>query len=192
MTNKIAVLLMAYGTPRTPAEIEPYYTDIRRGRPPTPEALAELTARYDALGGTSPLAARTEAQRAALIVSAREQRARDLRHLDLVGAAVDLEHLRVAAELLDEVLGHVPVAAEELHGLQRDVHRRLGAVELARRGFGEAHGAALRGELDLAEDEVLHVHAGAKALLEQIAFDDLDVGYGQLGRLEARTQGRTA
>ena len=61
-----AVLLMAYGTPRTRDEIEPYYTDIRRGRPPTPEQLADLTARYDALGGTSPLAARTEAQRAAL------------------------------------------------------------------------------------------------------------------------------
>jgi protoporphyrin/coproporphyrin ferrochelatase len=64
--DRIAVLLMAYGTPRTREEIEPYYTDIRRGRPPTPEALADLTARYDALGGTSPLAARTEAQRAAL------------------------------------------------------------------------------------------------------------------------------
>ena len=64
--GRIAVLLMAYGTPRTRDEIEPYYTDIRRGRPPTPEALAELTARYDALGGTSPLAARTEAQRDAL------------------------------------------------------------------------------------------------------------------------------
>ena len=66
MTTPTAVLLMAYGTPRTPEEIEPYYTDIRRGRPPTPEQLADLTARYDALGGTSPLAARTEAQRAAL------------------------------------------------------------------------------------------------------------------------------
>jgi ferrochelatase len=64
--DRIAVLLMAYGTPRTPDEIEPYYTDIRRGRPPTPEALADLVARYDALGGTSPLAARTEAQRVAL------------------------------------------------------------------------------------------------------------------------------
>ena len=64
--DRIAVLLMAYGTPRTPAEIEPYYTDIRRGRAPTPEQLADLTARYEALGGTSPLAARTEAQRAAL------------------------------------------------------------------------------------------------------------------------------
>ena len=66
MTTKTAVLLMAYGTPRTPAEIEPYYTDIRRGRAPTPEQLADLVARYDAIGGISPLAARTEAQRDAL------------------------------------------------------------------------------------------------------------------------------
>ena len=66
MTQKTAVLLMAYGTPRTPAEIEPYYTDIRRGRAPTPEQLADLIARYDAIGGISPLAARTEAQRNAL------------------------------------------------------------------------------------------------------------------------------
>lgn len=65
-TDRTAVLLMAYGTPRTPAEIEPYYTDIRRGRAPTPELLAELVARYDAIGGISPLAARTEAQRDAL------------------------------------------------------------------------------------------------------------------------------
>lgn len=61
-----AVLLMAYGTPRSPEEIEAYYTDIRRGRPPTPELLAELVARYDAIGGISPLAQRTEAQRDAL------------------------------------------------------------------------------------------------------------------------------
>ncbi|CAB4722606.1 MAG: ferrochelatase [Actinobacteria bacterium] len=69
MTQKTAVLLMAYGTPRTPAEIEPYYTDIRRGRAPTPEQLADLVARYDAIGGISPLAARTEAQRDALQIA---------------------------------------------------------------------------------------------------------------------------
>jgi ferrochelatase len=57
---------MAYGTPGSPEEIEPYYTDIRRGRPPTPEALADLTARYAAIGGVSPLAALTERQRLAL------------------------------------------------------------------------------------------------------------------------------
>ena len=66
MSPRTAVLLMAYGTPRTPEEIAPYYTDIRRGRAPTPEQLADLVARYDALGGTSPLAARTEAQRVGL------------------------------------------------------------------------------------------------------------------------------
>ncbi|MDO8392549.1 MAG: ferrochelatase [Actinomycetota bacterium] len=64
--QRTAVLLMAYGTPRTREEILPYYTDIRRGRAPEPAQLADLTARYDALGGTSPLAARTEAQRASL------------------------------------------------------------------------------------------------------------------------------
>ena len=65
-SDRVAVVLMAYGTPRTPDEIEPYYTDIRRGRPPTPEALADLTARYAAIGGVSPLAQLTEAQAAAL------------------------------------------------------------------------------------------------------------------------------
>lgn len=57
-----AVMLMAYGTPRHRDEIEPYYTDIRRGRPPTPEALADLVARYEAIGGLSPLAELTERQ----------------------------------------------------------------------------------------------------------------------------------
>ncbi|MGA9275977.1 ferrochelatase [Ilumatobacter sp.] len=64
--DRVGVVLMAYGTPRSPDEIEPYYTDIRRGRPPTPEALADLVARYDAIGGISPLAALTEDQRDAL------------------------------------------------------------------------------------------------------------------------------
>lgn len=57
---------MAYGTPASIEDIEAYYTDIRRGRPPTPELLAELTGRYDAIGGVSPLAARTEEQCAAI------------------------------------------------------------------------------------------------------------------------------
>ncbi len=64
--DRVAVVLMAYGTPRAPEEILPYYTDIRRGRPPTDEALAELTDRYAAIGGLSPLAELTEAQRDAV------------------------------------------------------------------------------------------------------------------------------
>lgn len=66
MGDQIGVLLMAYGTPRAAEEILPYYTDIRRGRPPTPDLLAELTARYEAIGGLSPLAELTEAQRDSL------------------------------------------------------------------------------------------------------------------------------
>lgn len=64
--SRLGLIVMAYGTPRSPAEIEPYYLHIRRGRPPTPEQLADLIMRYDAIGGISPLAQRTEAQRAAL------------------------------------------------------------------------------------------------------------------------------
>ena len=59
----VGVLLMAYGTPATPADVEAYYTHVRRGRPPTPEQLADLQRRYEAIGGTSPLLERTEAQR---------------------------------------------------------------------------------------------------------------------------------
>jgi protoporphyrin/coproporphyrin ferrochelatase len=62
----IGVLLMAYGTPERQEDLEGYYTDIRRGRPPTPEQLADLRRRYDAIGGLSPLAARTRAQAAGL------------------------------------------------------------------------------------------------------------------------------
>jgi protoporphyrin/coproporphyrin ferrochelatase len=57
---------MAHGTPSTPEEIGPFYTSIRRGRPPTAEQLAELQARYGAIGGTSPLRERTGAQVAGL------------------------------------------------------------------------------------------------------------------------------
>jgi ferrochelatase len=63
---EVALVVMAYGTPASPDDIEAYYTHIRRGHAPTPEQLADLTARYQAIGGTSPLAQRTEAQRAGL------------------------------------------------------------------------------------------------------------------------------
>ena len=60
------VLVMAYGTPATPDDIEAYYTHVRRGRPPTPELLADLRRRYEAIGGTSPLLERTREQAAGI------------------------------------------------------------------------------------------------------------------------------
>ena len=44
---------MAYGTPNSLDEIEPYYTDIRGGRKPSPENLRELIARYEKIGGSA-------------------------------------------------------------------------------------------------------------------------------------------
>jgi ferrochelatase len=64
--DRIAVMLMGYGTPRTPADILPFYTDIRGGHPPSDQQLADLTARYEAIRGISPLAQRTDAQRQAM------------------------------------------------------------------------------------------------------------------------------
>jgi ferrochelatase len=58
----IGVLVMAYGTPNKKEEILPYYTHIRRGNPPTPELLQELTDRYEAIGGLSNLNKITVAQ----------------------------------------------------------------------------------------------------------------------------------
>lgn len=58
----VGVLVMAYGTPNKREEILPYYTHIRRGHAPTPEQLAELTGRYEAIGGLSNLNRITRAQ----------------------------------------------------------------------------------------------------------------------------------
>jgi ferrochelatase len=62
MSPSTAVLLMAYGTPASPDDLEAYYTHIRRGRRPPPELLAELRDRYAAIGGRSPLLEITRAQ----------------------------------------------------------------------------------------------------------------------------------
>jgi ferrochelatase len=56
---------MAYGSPASEASIEDYYTHIRGGRKPSPEALDELRSRYRAIGG-SPLTSITRAQASAI------------------------------------------------------------------------------------------------------------------------------
>ena len=108
--STVGVVLMAYGSPADASDILRYYTDIRRGRPPTDEQLADLTRRYDAIGGLSPLLERTEAQRRA------------------VQAALE----QLAPEQYTVVLGlkhsdpTIEAAVEELAG--RGVARVVGAV----------------------------------------------------------------
>jgi ferrochelatase len=62
MTSEVGLLCMSYGTARGLDDVERYYTHIRGGRPPSPEQLQELEARYRAVGGRSPLIEITEAQ----------------------------------------------------------------------------------------------------------------------------------
>ncbi len=139
-STRIGVVAMAYGTPRTPDEILPYYTDIRRGRPPTDEALADLTRRYEAIGGVSPLAQLTEAQQVAL------QRALDaiapgayevvlgLKHADpKVEAAVD----DLAARGFTQAIGVVLAP----HYSAYSVGQYLGRMNTA----AEPHGIATAG-----------------------------------------------
>lgn len=46
---------MAYGTPETADQVEPYFTHIRGGRAPTPESVARLRERYRRVGGRTRL-----------------------------------------------------------------------------------------------------------------------------------------
>lgn len=64
--QKVGLLVMAYGTPYKEEDIERYYTHIRRGKRPSQEEIDDLTERYQAIGGISPLAKITEAQTKAL------------------------------------------------------------------------------------------------------------------------------
>jgi ferrochelatase len=105
-----AVLCMAYGGPNSLDEVEDYYTDIRGGRRPSAESLADLMSRYEAIGGLSPLPEITRRQAAALgevLEAASPGRYRThvgMKHWHpFVGEAVQ----DIAAEGDDEVIGLV-------------------------------------------------------------------------------------
>jgi ferrochelatase len=50
-----ALLLLAFGGPRSLDEVEPFLTRLFRGRKPSPEQLEGVTERYRLIGGGSPL-----------------------------------------------------------------------------------------------------------------------------------------
>lgn len=58
-TAPTGVLLMAYGTPDTIEDVEQYYINVRGGRMPSAEQVENLTSRYQAVGGHTPLTALT-------------------------------------------------------------------------------------------------------------------------------------
>ena len=103
-----AVLLVAYGGPHNLAEVEPFLLDVRGGRPTSPEIVAEVRARYAAIGGGSPLLRRTEAQAAGLAKSL----------YDGVPVYVGMRHWH-------------PYIADAMTRIQADGHRRVVALPLA-------------------------------------------------------------
>jgi ferrochelatase len=56
-----AVLLLAHGTISSISELTPFLTEVRRGRAPSSELVAEMTHRYERIGG-SPLLEHTKQQ----------------------------------------------------------------------------------------------------------------------------------
>ncbi len=58
----IGVLLMAYGGPTSLDQIPEYLADVREGRVPSGELVTEMTHRYEAIGGRSPILELTQAQ----------------------------------------------------------------------------------------------------------------------------------
>jgi len=108
--TETAVLFMAYGTPRTLDEVEPYFTDIRGGRRPTDEELRDLRARYAAVGGRTPLVDITERQ-----ARGAERILRDRRHA--VRAYVGMKHWHpYIRETIDRIVeaGHARIVAVPL------------------------------------------------------------------------------
>jgi len=133
--SETAVLAMAYGTPAGPEQLEAYYTHIRRGRPPTPELLAQLRGRYEAIGGHSPLLELTRAQVTGLERSLAEAGRPDIR------VALGCKH---AAPFIEDAVAELATAgARQIIGLVLAPHySRMSVGEYAERARAAA-GAAV-------------------------------------------------
>lgn len=164
MSRRVAVLLLAYGTPASVDQIEPYYTHIRRGRPPTPELLGELTERYRAIGGTSPLLeiARLQAARLQALLGRREP---DLEF----HVALGMKHASPFIE--DAVAGLAQLGADQVIAVVLAPHYSSLSVGeyLARvRAAAAEHGLA-----DVSVVEEWHLQPGYVALLAARVRDSL-------------------
>ena len=118
----IGVLVLAHGTPTRREDIAEFYTRIRRGRPPTDEELAELTRRYEAIGGLSPFAERTHAQVAGIAAA-----------LDPAKYVVRLGQKFAAPEIPDAVEELITAGAERIVGVVLAPHDSPAVTDYAAR-----------------------------------------------------------
>jgi ferrochelatase len=162
------VVVMAYGTPASPADVEAYYTHIRRGRRPEPAQLEELVGRYDAIGGTSPLAERTRAQLRAI-------------EADLPAAGPEAYRVRLGQK---HAAPFVEDAVEELRAL--GVGRIVGLVlapHYSSASVGQYHARARDAAGDLPYAGIASWH-----LLEELIDFQAAAVRAALAGLPARTQ----
>lgn len=111
--EKVALLVMAYGTPYKEEDIERYYTHIRHGRKPSEEALLDLTERYQAIGGISPLAEITENQAKALTEKLNELQ--DIYEFEMY---IGLKHIE-------------PFIEDSIAQIARDGYKKIASIVLA-------------------------------------------------------------
>jgi len=156
VSERLAVLVMAYGTPRSLDEVEAYYTDIRRGRPPPPDLLEELTARYRAIGGRSPLLEITSAQ------------ARGIEERLGVRAYIGQKHAApFIADAIEKMRGD---GVERAVGLVLAPHYSSMSVgDYARRAERAAAELSWAGKLDMVES--WHLEPGYLELLDERVHD---------------------
>lgn len=125
------VLLMAHGAAESIADLPDYYTHVR-GRPPPPALLDELTQRYRAIGGRSPLRFITES------LAARLQTELDRRHGTGVSRVTfGFRHTRPFLE--DVIAATLAEGATDLLGVVLAPHRSRFVEE----GYGGRVHAAL-------------------------------------------------
>ncbi|HEX8804539.1 MAG TPA: ferrochelatase, partial [Acidimicrobiales bacterium] len=132
--SRHGLVVMAYGTPAAPDQVEAYYTHIRRGRPPTTEQLADLARRYEAIGGLSPLATRTADQVAAVAA------ALDAREPGRWAVALGNKH---AAPFVEDAVAHLAAGGvDRLVGLVLAPHFSQGSVAQYHERAGSAAASA--------------------------------------------------
>ena len=111
-TAPTGILLLAYGSPDTLDEVEPYFRHIRGGRAPSPEAVDHLRHRYELIGGRTPLLAITSETATAL------QRRLDARAAGEYRTYIAMKHWH-------------PFIADVIPRIAADGVRRLIAIVLA-------------------------------------------------------------
>jgi ferrochelatase len=154
-----AVILMAYGSPSSIADVPAYLADIREGKPVSERAVEELTERYRRIG-RSPLDEVTEAQRAALE-----------RELDLP-AYVGMKHWR--PRIAEAVEAALAAGADRIVGLVLAPHYS----RLSIAGYRSRLEGALAGRAELEFVESWHDHPPfLDVLVDRVRGTDRHVVY---------------